>query len=56
MKRKLAKHGSKKSEKKHTEKAHSASNSGEVHAVDSGNKLDYGGLPDRDLKKNLGCG
>jgi hypothetical protein len=28
----------------------------EPPATDTDKPLDYGGLPDRDLKKNMGCG
>lgn len=56
MKRSQSKREDKRNGRKHAKKSQMASNSNEVEAVDSENKVDYGGLPDRDLKKNLGCG
>lgn len=56
MKRSHSKREDKRNGRKHAKKSQMASNSNEVEAVDSENKVDYGGLPDRDLKKNLGCG
>jgi hypothetical protein len=44
---------SKKARKTPTQKAKSPTS---VPLEKKDNKFDFGGLPDRDLKKNLGCG
>ena len=47
----------KKKEKKASPGAETAGKSQERHReIEAGHGMDFGGLPDRDLKKNLGCG
>ncbi|HNP93971.1 MAG TPA: hypothetical protein PKJ63_00035 [Cyclobacteriaceae bacterium] len=56
MKRKSTKHTPQKGEKKEAGEPERNPASRENQDEDSGNRPDFGGLPDRDLKKNLGCG
>ena len=46
----------KKSRKKEEKIAKSKNNSSGVVALPPEKSFDFGGLPDRNLKKNLGCG
>ena len=56
MKNKRKARGTKKQERSAAVGDASQQKVGKEQQADDGNPFDFGGLPNRDLKKNLGCG